>query len=415
MQSGEHLSRSVPEAGIFSLCCVLIAFAATSAIGQVPQRAVDAPGGLDSRTISPEQQALNGLPHYRPQEQVSGTIRLWGHGAPVLDFMGMLVKSWEEGFQKYQPGVKFEYDMYGTASAMGALYAGKGDIAILGQEIYPFEMAAFEQVKHYPPLGIEIATGSVDVRNFDFAISVFVNKSNPLSQITVDQIDKVFAWHEGGKTANIETWGQLGLKGEWADKPIHLYGWYESDIFSTFVENAALDGSHQWRCGMKQYAHIHRPDGTIYDSGQQILDDLSNDPYGMALSNVRYLNERDAAKPLALARTSAGPYYAATKETLINRQYPLGRIIPAEIDRVPGQPVDPKVKEFLRYILSREGQEDNPPAPRPCPCRCPWRVARTSPQTSSNSATRRTPASSPADHRPGSWPRRSSCCRRECA
>src|ERR1035441_4553478 len=129
MQSGEHLSRSVPEAGIFSLCCVLIAFAATSAIGQVPQRAVDAPGGLDSRTISPEQQALNGLPHYRPQEQVSGTIRLWGHGAPVLDFMGMLVKSWEEGFQKYQPGVKFEYDMYGTASAMGALYAGKGDIA----------------------------------------------------------------------------------------------------------------------------------------------------------------------------------------------------------------------------------------------------------------------------------------------
>ena len=358
MQSGEHLSRSVPEAGIFSLCFVLIAFAATSAIGQVPQRPVDAPGSLDSKTISPEQQALNGLPHYRPQEQVSGTIRLWGHGAPVLDFMGMLVKSWEEGFQKYQPGVKFEYDMYGTASAMGALYAGKGDIAILGQEIYPFEVAAFEQVKHYPPLGIEIATGSVDVRNFDFAIGVFVNKSNPLSQMTVVQIDKVFAWHEGGKTANIETWGQLGLKGEWADKPIHLYGWYESDIFSTFVENAALDGSHQWRCGMKQYAHIHRPDGTIYDSGQQILDDLSNDPYGMALSNVRYLNERDAAKPLALARTSAGPYYAATKGTLINRQYPLGRIIPAEIDRVPGQPVDPKVKEFLRYILSREGQED---------------------------------------------------------
>ena len=358
MQSGEHRSRSVPEAGIFSLCFVLIAFAATSAIGQAPQRPVDAPGSLDSKTISPEQQALNGLPHYRHQEQVSGTIRLWGHGAPVLDFMGMLVKSWEEGFQKYQPGVKFEYDMYGTASAMGALYAGKGDIAILGQEIYPFEMAAFEQVKHYPPLGIEIATGSVDVRNFDFAIGVFVNKSNPLSQMTVVQIDKVFAWHEGGKTANIETWGQLGLKGEWADKPIHLYGWYESDIFSTFVENAALNGSHQWRCGMKQFAHIHRPDGTIYDSGQQILDDLSNDRYGMALSNVRYLNKRDAVKPLALARTAVSPYVAATKETLINREYPLGRIIPAEIDRVPGQPVDPKVKEFLRYILSREGQED---------------------------------------------------------
>jgi phosphate transport system substrate-binding protein len=214
MQSGEHVSKSMPKAGIFSLCFVLIAFAATSALGQLPQRPVDAPGGVDSKTVGPEQAALNGVPHYRPREQIAGTIRLWGHGAPVLDFMGMLVKSWEDGFQKYQPGVKFEYDMYGTASAMGALYAGKGEIAILGQEIYPFETAAFEQVKHYPPLGIEIATGSVDVRNFDFAIGVFVNKSNPLSQMTVDQIDKAFAWHEGGKAANIETWGQLGLRGE---------------------------------------------------------------------------------------------------------------------------------------------------------------------------------------------------------
>ena len=308
--------------------------------------------------VTPEQRALNGLPHYQPQEAVAGTIRLWGHGAPVLDFMGMLVKAWEDGFAKYQPGVKFEYDMYGTASAMGALYAGKGDIAILGQEIYPFETVAFEQAKHYAPVEIEIATGSVDVRNFDFALGVFVNKNNPLSQMTLDQIDKVFAYHEGGKAANIETWGQLGLKGEWADKPIHLYGWYEADIFSTFIEHAALNGSHQWRCGMKQYAHIHRPDGTIYDSGQQILDDLSNDPYGMALSNVRYLKPDGGTKPLALGRTAAGPFYAATKETLIDRQYPLGRIIPAEIDRVPGQPVDPKVREFLRYILSREGQED---------------------------------------------------------
>src|ERR1700754_4565324 len=100
-----------------------------SALGQAAP-----PKNPRTQTPSPEQRALDGLPHYQAKEQVSGTIRLWGHGAPVLDFMGRLVKSWEEGFQKVQPGVKFEYDMYGTASAMGALYAGKGDIAILGQE-----------------------------------------------------------------------------------------------------------------------------------------------------------------------------------------------------------------------------------------------------------------------------------------
>jgi phosphate transport system substrate-binding protein len=355
MQSGGL--KSAAYAVMISYCCTFIVVAAAMASGQETGSTVALPANATSQTMSPEDRAINSLPHYQPQEQVSGTIRLWGHGAPVLDFMGMLVKSWEEGFAKYQPGVRFEYDMYGTASAMGALYTGKGDIAILGQEIYPFETVAFQQVKHYPPLSIEIATGSVDVRNFDFAIGVFVNKNNPLSQMTLDQIDKVFAWHEGGKSANIETWGQLGLKGDWADKPIDLYGWHESDVFSTFVEHAVLHDSHRWRCGMKQYAHIHRADGTIYDSGQQILDDLANDPYGIALSNVRYLKD-NAVKPLALARTAAGPYYAATKETLIDRQYPLGRIIPAEIDRKPGQPVDPKVKELLLYILSREGQED---------------------------------------------------------
>ena len=344
--------HSFSKAGIFvawPLCWLLLGCFATALPGQSGP-------ALPTGAETPEQRALDGLPDYHPLQQVTGTIRLWGHGAPVLDFMGQLVKSWEEEFQRYQPGIRFEYDMYGTASAMGALYTGKGDIAILGQEIYPFEVLAFEQVKHYPPLEIEIATGSVDVRNFDYAIGVFVNQKNPLAHMTLEQIDKAFAWHEGGKAANIETWGQLGLTGAWANRPVHLYGWFESDVFSTFVERTALHGSHKWRCGMKQYAHIHNADGTIYDSGQQILDDLSKDPYGLALSNVRYMKPADAVKPLARGRSASGPFYAATKETLINRQYPLGRIIPAEIDRVPGQPVDPKVKEFLRYILSRQGQ-----------------------------------------------------------
>jgi phosphate transport system substrate-binding protein len=330
---------------IFAACAVSAGGAAT-AIAQMP-----------AVPSAAEQRALASLPPYHPTEHVNGTIRLWGHGAPVLDFMGMLVKSWEEGFMKFQPGVRFEYDMYGTASAMGALYTGKGNIAILGQEIYPFEVRAFEQEKHYPPTEIEIATGSVDVRNFDFALGPIVNVDNPLQRLTLDQLDKIFAYHDNPKD-NILTWDQLGLTGpEWEGKPIHLYGWYESDIFSTWIERAAMHGSHRWRCGMKQYAHIHRPDGSIYDSGQQILDDLSHDRYGMGLSSVRYLKGTNT-KPLLLAREPGGPFYSATKETLINRQYPLTRFIPAEIDRAPGHPVDPAVREFLLYLLSRDGQQE---------------------------------------------------------
>lgn len=341
------------------LCTVgqcLFAVAVYPSFAQSPAATVSSPVPQASPS-SIELQTLEALPHYRPRQNVSGTIRLWGHGAPVLDFMGVLVKSWEEGFQKFQPGVHFEYDMYGTASAMGALYSGAGDIAILGQEIYPFERASFMRAKHYQPTIIEIATGSVDVRNFDFAIGVFVNKENPLSKLTLDQFDQIFAYHEQGGPKNILRWGQLGLAGNWADRPIHLYGWRSDDVFSTFLENAALHGSHKWRCCMKEYAHIHRPDGTIYDSGQQILDSLSKDPEGIAVSNLRYMKD-NAVKPLSIGRDIGGPFYGATKETLISRQYPLVRIIPAVIDRQAGHPVDPAVKEFLLYILSKEGQCD---------------------------------------------------------
>ena len=73
------------------------------------------------------------------------------------------------------------------------------------------------------------------------------------------------------------------------------------------------------------------------------------------MSNIRYANEN--VKPLKLATAAGQPFYEATKETLINQTYPLTRLIPAIIDREPGLPIDRKVKEFLRYIMSREGQE----------------------------------------------------------
>ena len=294
------------------------------------------------------------MPAYQPAAAVDGVLRLWGHGAPKLDFMGKLAHAWQSEFLRYQPGVQIEYDMYGTASAMGALYTGAGDVAILGQEIYGFEQRAFERVRHHPPFLVNIATGSRDVRNFDFAIVVFVHRSNPLARLTLRQLDGMFAWHTQPQ-ANIVRWGQLGLTGEWRDRRIHLYAWRCDDVFSTFLENRVLRGSHQWRCEAREFAHIHRPDGTIYDSGQQILDHLAADPAGIAFSNYRYA--RAEVKPVALAWRNGGPYRLATKETLIQQQYPLVRMIPAVADRIPGRPLRPAVREFLLYLLSRQGQQ----------------------------------------------------------
>jgi phosphate transport system substrate-binding protein len=322
---------------------------------QVTATALDVVGA-HAPAAGAETRFVDSLPRYEAQEQVSGTIRLWGHGSPKRDFMGQLTQHWVDGFRRHHPAVTFENRMYGTASAIGALYAGVGDVAILGEEIHPAAAAAFERAMGYPPLGIEIATGSLNVRNFDYAHVFFVHADNPLARLTVAQLDGVFGSEHRRGPANIRTWGQLGLAGEWADEPIHPYGWRLDDDFALYLRDALLAGSHRWNNELREFGHRTRPDGSVYDHGQQILAALAADRFGIAVSNPRYATDR--VKALALAATEGGPYYEATRENLISRQYPFTRIIPAFVRRAPGRPLDPKVREFLRYILSREGQRD---------------------------------------------------------
>src|SRR6266496_6461626 len=153
-------------------------------------------------------QDLEKIAHYKPQQIVTGTIRIWGHGSPKHDFMGKLMKYWEEGFLKYQPGIQIENRMYGTASAIGALYTGVADMTILGEEIHAPAAAAFYRVMHYQPLRIDIATGSLDVRNFDYAHVFFVHKDNPITKLTLTKLDAIFGSEHRRGTRNIRTWGE---------------------------------------------------------------------------------------------------------------------------------------------------------------------------------------------------------------
>jgi len=303
----------------------------------------------------PAEQAVESLPLYSPAKQVSGTIRLWGHGSPKHDFMGRLVDAWIAGFARYQPGVKFENHMYGTASAIGALYTGAGDIAILGEEISPAAATAFEREKHYAPTGIQIATGSLDVNYFDYAHMIFVNQDNPIKGLTLEQLDGIFGSEHRRGPRNLRTWGDLGLKGKWARRRIQPYGWRVGVDFALFFSKAVLENSHRWNTNLKEFVNVSRPDGSQYDTGQQTLDALAKDPAGIAISNVRYANPHVRALPLA--RSEGGPYFLPTPTNLMAQTYPLVRIIPAFVNVPPGQPLDPKVREFLRYILSREGQQ----------------------------------------------------------
>jgi phosphate transport system substrate-binding protein len=291
------------------------------------------------------------LPDYQPGERVSGTVSLWGHGSFKRDFMGTLVKTWIAEFQRQQPDVKFDYRMYGTASAIGALYTNAGDIAILGEEISPAAARAFERAKGYPPTGFEIATGSLDVNFYDYAHMIFVHKDNPLRGLSVGQLKAIF----GAGNPRIRTWGQLGLKGEWAERKIQPYGWKTDVDFALFFRERVLDDSHRWNADIREFVHATRPDGSQYDHGQRILDALAADRFGIAISNVRYA--RADVRALALSRKDGAPYEEASAATLISQAYPLARIIPAYIDREPGKPIEPAQREFLRFILSRQGQK----------------------------------------------------------
>jgi phosphate transport system substrate-binding protein len=302
-------------------------------------------------------ETLNLPAPYRPQQQVSGLIRIWGHGAFAgrEDFIETLTRAWEAGFCKHHPDISFETRLNGTAAAIGALYTGVGDLALMGREIWPHEIAGFEEVFHYPPTGINVVTGSFDVRNHGYAIVVFVHNSNPLDGLTLRQLDAVFSADHRRGGAGARTWGDLGLDGAWRDRPIHRYGLPIARGFATYFEDAVFQGARKWDPELREFADQPGSKGGSSDGGQMMLDALARDPGGIGYAGLLYRNP--AVKPLVLAAQEGGPYVAATRETVMDHSYPLTRMITMFLNRTPGHPVEPKLKEFLRYVLSREGQE----------------------------------------------------------
>ena len=343
------------RAAAVSAAMVLAGAAAIAGLHLTPSPSVAA---IPPRPAAPDSYAAHvvaTLPPYVPESRVSGVIRIWGHGNPKLPWMRHLVTSWDRGFRRFQPAVRLEYDMYGTSSGVPALFTGIGDIALLGEEVLPEELRAFERVRGYRPLVLQVMTGSLDVRNFDYAQQFFVHAGNPLSHVTLEQLAAIFGAAEESGDSPIRSWGQLGLRGRWAREPVRPYGWSLDDSFAEYLQQALLGGSHEWSCSLRQYRHVYLSDGSIYDHGQQILDALAKDPDGIAVSNIRYAGPE--VRPLALGAGADGPFYQATERTLIEGLYPLARTLPAVVDVPPGGKLDPKVREFLRYLLSRDGQQ----------------------------------------------------------
>lgn len=216
-----------------------------------------------------------------------------------------------------------------------------------------------------------MATGSFDVRGWTFALGVFVHKDNPIAKLTLEQLDGIFgAERDGGWNGltwdtnvareadkNIRTWGQLGLTGEWADKPIHVYGYNFKYHFTDEIDKKVLKGSGKWNEKLRAYSNVagQKADGSLTGAGELMMNDLGKDRYGIAYTGMPFMTPE--TKSVALAGDAAGPYVPLTLANVQNRSYPLTRDVYYYFKGEKGKPIDPKVKEFLRYVLSREGQE----------------------------------------------------------
>ena len=311
---------------------------------------------------------LSDLPHFKPEQKVSGTIRMWGSNyftdSPLADY-------WIEEFHKYQPDVKFALHLKTTLHAIPGLIFGMSDIGPMGRQITWDELLSYQRERNHLPIGIVAVTGSYDVSGWNPPIGVYLHKDNPLSKLSLQQLDGIFgaqrsgAWRElvwdkslaRGPEKNIRTWGQLGLTGEWADKPIHVYGYNLQFHFPQEIESRAFGGvSGKWNENLIEYDNLALPDGSFKLAGQLMLEDLAKDPYGIAYCAGGNAWLTPQIKSVALSVKTGDPAYELTLDNVRERKYPMYADVFFYIDRDPKKPVDPKVKEFLRYILSSEGQ-----------------------------------------------------------
>lgn len=316
---------------------------------------------------------LSALPHYQPQQKVGGVLRVGGVG------MSGLVPLWEEAFAKYHPEIIFANHLPSSDVAMAEMIMGTCDIAACGREPSLVEILGFTESYLYNVTPIIVGSGAHTTprgQGGSWSPVIFVSKDNPLTQLTMKQLDGIFgAQRTGGYPENsavfdpgaargpegdIRTWGQLGLTGEWADKPIQTYGYADTGM-RHFFELRVFHGGDKWNPNYREYVETGTkmvPGGGSVGSRDMLLA-VAHDKYGIGWSGFGQANRVPEAglKAIALAPEEGGPYYEPTREHFQSKAYPLSRNVFLYINRRPGSVIDPKIKEFILFVLSREGQE----------------------------------------------------------
>jgi phosphate transport system substrate-binding protein len=268
------------------------------------------------------------LPTYEKTSGVSGNLSSVGS-----DTLANMMTLWAEEFKHIYPNVNIQIQAAGSSTAPPALTEGTSQFGPMSRKMKPNEVEAFEKHYGYQPTAIRVA---ID------ALAVFVHKDNPIKGLSIAQIDSIFSSTNkcGGDEAN--RWGQLGLDGNWKEKDIQLYGRNSvSGTYGYFKEKALCNGDFK--------ANVNEQPGSasVVQSVSQSLNAIGYSGIGYKTAGVR---------ALAISK-KGGELIAATPENAASGTYPLSRYLYVYINKHPNKELSPMDREFIRYVLSKQGQQ----------------------------------------------------------
>lgn len=251
------------------------------------------------------------------------------------DTLNNLMTYWSESFRAKYPNVNIQVEGKGSSTAPPALIQGTAQLGPMSRKMKNSEVEKFEERYGFKPTRIGVALDS---------LGVFLNKDNPIDALSLQQLDAIFSKNrKGGAPEDITVWGQLGLKGEYAMMPISIYGRNSaSGTYGYFKKHALFKGDYK--------DTVKEQPGSA-----SVVQSVTEDKGGIGYSGIGY--KTSGVKAIALSKKDGATAYEPTYENVLEGKYPLGRMLYINVVKKPNEPLPKAVEEFIRFVLSKEGQK----------------------------------------------------------